>query len=305
MKKNAVLVVSVALLLSMVLVNTLVAEHEHKGTPSNAEVMQKTQKLQMPFIANEGQLDERVAFYARTFGGTVFVTKDGEIVYSLPAGREEGRQGSSGAEEQGRNAVSGWHGQALLVRAASEFTANGYVPIFRADKASCPPDRVLAKSLLAAYLPGLQKGTDKQSLSMPPNSNPGVLPANYNANIKPVIQAGLLPEPLSLLNTGVCAVDTISKGLNNGVQVANLNPQGGNGAYNATPTTPTKTVALKEEFIGAKVFKIKGEGESVTKVSYFKGNDPSKSKSNIFTYELLNLGEIYDGGRTEIKGARE
>ncbi|BBO18390.1 conserved hypothetical protein [Candidatus Brocadia pituitae] len=138
MKKNTVLVVSAALLLTMVLANTLVVEHEHKGKPSNAEVMQKTHKLQMPFIANEGQLDERVAFYARTFGGMVFVTKDGEIVYSLPAGREEGRQGNSGAEEQGRNAVSGWHGQALLVRAASEFAANGYVPLFRADKASCP-----------------------------------------------------------------------------------------------------------------------------------------------------------------------
>src|SRR3990172_4807814 len=38
----------------------------------------------MPFIANEGQVDERVAFYSKTFGGTVFVTKDGDIVYSLP-----------------------------------------------------------------------------------------------------------------------------------------------------------------------------------------------------------------------------
>ena len=38
----------------------------------------------MPFIANEGQTDEKVAFYANTFGGTVFVTKDGNIVYSLP-----------------------------------------------------------------------------------------------------------------------------------------------------------------------------------------------------------------------------
>ena len=42
-----------------------------------AEVIQRTKKLQMPFIANEGQTDERVMFYANTFGGTVFVTKDG------------------------------------------------------------------------------------------------------------------------------------------------------------------------------------------------------------------------------------
>src|SRR3989339_172060 len=49
-----------------------------------ADVLQKTKKLQIPFIANEGQTDEKVAFYANTFGGSVFVTKDGEIVYSLP-----------------------------------------------------------------------------------------------------------------------------------------------------------------------------------------------------------------------------
>ncbi len=84
MKRNMVLVVSACLLLIMVWANTLLAEQENKGTPSKAEVMQRTKKLQMPFIANEGQYDERVAFYARTFGGMVFVTKDGEIVYSLP-----------------------------------------------------------------------------------------------------------------------------------------------------------------------------------------------------------------------------
>ncbi len=49
-----------------------------------AAFAQKTQKLQMPFIANKGQVDEQVEFYAKTFGGTVFVTKDGEIVYALP-----------------------------------------------------------------------------------------------------------------------------------------------------------------------------------------------------------------------------
>jgi len=49
-----------------------------------AEFVQKTKKLQIPFIDNNGQVDKQVRFYANTFGGTVFVTKDGEIVYSLP-----------------------------------------------------------------------------------------------------------------------------------------------------------------------------------------------------------------------------
>ena len=50
----------------------------------SAAFAQKTKKLQIPFIANNGQVDKQVKYYANTFGGTVFVTKDGEIVYSLP-----------------------------------------------------------------------------------------------------------------------------------------------------------------------------------------------------------------------------
>jgi hypothetical protein len=40
--------------------------------------------MQFPFMANGGLTDERVSFFARTFGGTVFLTATGEIVYSLP-----------------------------------------------------------------------------------------------------------------------------------------------------------------------------------------------------------------------------
>ena len=84
MKRSRVLVVSACLLLIMVLANTILAEQENKGKPSKAEVMQKTKKLQMPFIANEGQTDERVMFYAHTFGGTVFVTKTGRLSMPCP-----------------------------------------------------------------------------------------------------------------------------------------------------------------------------------------------------------------------------
>ncbi len=60
--------------------------HDEVQNPKldKAEFVQKTVKLQMPFIANNGQVYEQVIFYAKIFGGTVFVTKDGEIVYSLP-----------------------------------------------------------------------------------------------------------------------------------------------------------------------------------------------------------------------------
>jgi hypothetical protein len=40
--------------------------------------------VQIPFVANSGQTDPAVAYYASTFAGTVFVTRDGRIVYSLP-----------------------------------------------------------------------------------------------------------------------------------------------------------------------------------------------------------------------------
>jgi len=50
-----------------------------------AEIVKNIYRLQMPFIANEGQIqDENVRFYAKTFAGTVYVTEQGEMVYSLP-----------------------------------------------------------------------------------------------------------------------------------------------------------------------------------------------------------------------------
>src|SRR5262245_32574478 len=40
--------------------------------------------LRIPFVANAGQTDPAVAFLAQTFAGTIYVTKDGQIVYGLP-----------------------------------------------------------------------------------------------------------------------------------------------------------------------------------------------------------------------------
>ncbi|MFO0795291.1 MAG: hypothetical protein U0586_14670 [Candidatus Brocadiaceae bacterium] len=60
-------------------------------------------------------------------------------------------------------------------------------------------------------------------------------------------------------------------------------------------------VVLKEEFVGGKVSKISGERAAETKVSYFKGNDPSKWKSNISTYEFVDLGDVYKGIGLKLK----
>ena len=48
--------------------------------------------VRMPFVANAGQVDARVAYYAPTFAGTVFVTRQGEVVYALPGTRGESGQ---------------------------------------------------------------------------------------------------------------------------------------------------------------------------------------------------------------------
>lgn len=63
------------------------------GAVTPAEVRARSQTIRMPFIENQGQADSRVAFYAHTLGGTVFVTRVGEIVYALPEA-SEGRKGS-------------------------------------------------------------------------------------------------------------------------------------------------------------------------------------------------------------------
>lgn len=133
-----------------------------------AEVTPKLAKLRMPFIINQGQTDKRVKFYAHTFGGTVFVTEGGKLIYSLPK-----------LEEQ----------------------------------------------------PLKEKEEVKR----------------FNSKL---------------------------------------------GTQNAKPT---KGVVLGEEPVGGRASDISGEGEAITKVSYFKGNDQSKWKSNIPTYDLVSLGEIYKG----------
>ena len=60
-------------------------------------------------------------------------------------------------------------------------------------------------------------------------------------------------------------------------------------------------IALREEFVGARVNVIQGEEKSVTKVNYFKGNDPEKWKTDVSTYDFVNLGEIYKGIELKLK----
>jgi len=65
-------------------------------------VQRSLEGVRVPFIANAGQADPAVAYYASTPAGTVFVTREGRVVYSLPAGR------ASGPGARTRHERSGW-----------------------------------------------------------------------------------------------------------------------------------------------------------------------------------------------------
>ncbi|MDQ2978187.1 MAG: hypothetical protein M3R62_03130, partial [Acidobacteriota bacterium] len=77
------------------------ASHETQGA-SEKRVRERLSVVRIPFIANSGQTDSAVAYYAPTFAGTVFVTRDGRIVYSLPGERAS----ASGGRSPGR--TGGW-----------------------------------------------------------------------------------------------------------------------------------------------------------------------------------------------------
>jgi len=196
-------VFSFSLLTVTLPVTPLLAEECNVIKPSKEEVIQEIQGLQAPFIANNGQVDEGVCFYAKTFGGMVFVTKDGAIVYSLP----EAGLGSEGAEGQ-----------------------------------------VVEFGIRSAEHRTQEEGADKQCLAMPPNNNLSALPADYN--------------PYSEMQNQQSSI---------------------------------RGVALKEQLVGGKSCEIKGRVQSVTTVSYFKGSDPSKWQSSISTYNVVDMGEVYEG----------
>ncbi len=44
---------------------------------------QSFSNIEIPFIVNQGQVDDRIIAYAQTFGGKVYIEKNGKIVYSL------------------------------------------------------------------------------------------------------------------------------------------------------------------------------------------------------------------------------
>jgi hypothetical protein len=138
------------------------------------EILNKIKTLKIPFIENKGQIkDKNIKYYAKTMGGTFFVTKDGKMMYCLP----------------------------FLVNSKSEIH----------------PNEVTKNALPMAGNPEL------------------------------------------------------------------------------------KGWVLKESLVGTSIFDVKGEEKAKTKVNYFKGKEPSKWKSDIETYNLVSLGDVYKGIELKLK----
>src|SRR3989338_5844280 len=200
----------------LLLFTPVLTANEPATKPTNQEFKQKTAKLHMPFIANNGQVDEQVRFYAKTFGGTVFVTKNGEIVYSLP-------NNSSDVETQClaslMHSPNGMHNARCIIQ-------------------------------------------DPRNMSNTTSRVSCIL--HYESNI---------PYCTNCLLAGL----------------AKHNGQ------------DTQGVAIKETLVGGRVQEITGNEKAVTKVSYFKGNDSSQWKTNISAYDVVSLGEVYDGIELKLK----
>src|SRR3990167_3578682 len=259
------------------------------NNPIKPEIAHKMKKLHVPFIANDGQADEKVKFYANTFAGSVFVTKDGEIVYALPGrdkGQDAGNVGANGRSPmQGRDMMD--YGPRVTengIRTTSEFldlflishlssAVHGELvepsnQVGWIKALSFAPNPSTAESQYLVDSHSLNRSTERSRRSPPYNTG---IPQSATQNLSPTS----IGDPQSDANDVALKEDASPRPLRERDRVRGL--------------------SLKETFIGAKISEVKGEGSSATKVSYFKGNDPSKWKNNISTYELVNLGEVYEG----------
>ena len=208
----------------------------------------------------------------------MFVTKDGEIVYSLPEGRGKENPGADGQGSgtgdgniygvgaNGRLPLKGApvrYGQPPLIRAESAFVAaDFYAPLLYKDNAN--------------YLAGCSHWLDLHCL------------ASWHRYQAPgrrrdcMVGQASLPD---IIRTSGDACPTVAKINEAGASVAGATPSGSLGSRKtviqnpqseiSNSPSPMRGVALKEQLMGGRVNKIRGSGQSATTVSYFKGNDPN------------------------------
>jgi hypothetical protein len=71
--------------------------------------------------------------------------------------------------------------------------------------------------------------------------------------------------------------------------------------FEAQNPKPKGGVALKEELVGEQINGVTEQERAIIKVNYFKGEDSSKWKGTIPTYDLVSLGETYVGIELKLK----
>ena len=76
----------VAALTTLSLIST--AHATTGAAPSPTRLVDALRQVSIPFVKNQGLMNPEVAYYAKTFAGTVFVGKSGDLVYSLPQGKQ-------------------------------------------------------------------------------------------------------------------------------------------------------------------------------------------------------------------------
>lgn len=89
-----------ALLLGLASISTTTFAHIQQSVPNSLTKTTNHTKtlaasalsgLQIPFVQNTGQTHAQVGFYAKTFAGTTYVTRNGELVYEFPS--QNGKSG--------------------------------------------------------------------------------------------------------------------------------------------------------------------------------------------------------------------
>jgi len=87
----------------MVVLFPLAAATASPSPPTLSEVSAKLTTMQVPFVPNGGQWDKQAAFAAHTFAGTLFVTTEGKLVYSLPGKAKADQPKANGSGNEGKH----------------------------------------------------------------------------------------------------------------------------------------------------------------------------------------------------------
>jgi len=75
----------IILAIAILLFTSVVFAAKTPDEVNRAKILNKTYRMQIPFIENKGQIgDSNVSFYAKTFEGTLFVGKNGTLNLQPP-----------------------------------------------------------------------------------------------------------------------------------------------------------------------------------------------------------------------------